>query len=77
MIDLALSHRRFNATLEEYLALARTIKTHLKFLTIGKYEIDMEKLTCTCQDFKFNGKFTPCKHLFVGLIYQNSLNHDS
>jgi len=76
MVDLSLAKRRIQIALENYLAIAPDIKVDGDWLIINKHKVDMWHLQCDCADFDRNGRFTPCKHIITGLLYQNSLNHD-
>ena len=76
MIDLALAQRRFELALEQFVTVAKHIKEDGHFLWINGHHVHLGNLNCDCTDFQRQGKFTPCKHLFIGMIYQNSLNHD-
>ena len=76
MIDLALAERRFKQATFNYPTVARTIKAQGRKIIVNKHEVDLDTPSCDCHDYEFNGKNTPCYHMFVALIYINSKKFD-
>ena len=76
MIDLALVEKRFTQATTNYPEVAKTIKQNERIITVNNHEVDLDTPKCDCHDYKFNGKNTPCYHMFVALIYINSKKYD-
>jgi len=37
------------------------------------YHVNLDEMTCTCQDHSFHKQDSPCKHQFMALIYKNAI----
>ena len=71
--------KRMNTALDKYVDYAQHISKHQGLIKIERkdtYWVNMENTTCTCEDFKRHGRETPCKHIFLCTIWNNSQNHD-
>jgi len=40
------------------------------------YQVDISIPSCTCEDFQRHSHETPCKHIFLAIMWQNSKNND-
>lgn len=76
MIDFVLAERRFKQALFNYPIVAITIKIQGRKIIVNEHEVDLDAPSCDCKDYQFNGKNTPCYHMFVALIYINSKKYD-
>lgn len=36
----------------------------------NNYTIDLNELSCTCQDFEYHGNSAPCKHIVMAFFYR-------
>ncbi len=79
MIDKKAVRKRMNTALDKYADYAPLISKKGDLVRIPKQEtywVNIQKLTCTCEDFRRHGANTPCKHIFMSVLWQNSKNHD-
>ncbi len=79
MVNKKMARKRMNTALDSYTNYAPLISKKGDLLRISKQEtywVNIQKLTCTCEDFKRHGDESPCKHIFLSVLWQNSKNHD-
>lgn len=79
MIDKKCVRKRMNTALDSYTNYARHISEQGSVIKIQRketYWINLMNSTCTCQDFERHGHETPCKHIFLATLWNNSRNHD-
>ena len=74
MIDIPEVKKRLNRSIDSYLDYASNIRqidsSRYNISKNGKtYCVDMENLSCTCQDFNNRNNLTPCKHLIMIWLY--------
>ncbi len=80
MIDKKAVRKRMNTALDSIINYAKHISKHNDLIKIERketYWVNLKNSTCTCQDFERHGHETPCKHIFMGIIWNNSNNHDN
>ena len=71
--------KRSGKAIDHYINYAKSMRLEGDLIIIERketYVVDLSVPECNCNDFQFNGKESPCKHIYLALLFKNSHNHD-